>query len=302
MRAKRENNNNNKKDNRIELKNIGLSIALHVAVAALVVGVGKSEGDKHFVKEDTSPMKAVLWVSTGVKEKTDKPQLSKPVNLEKKSVVEETLPKKQGLNPGGVLETSENIVKIPKETKKAEEDPWIDELLSLEPLVQPYGEGKESTTIQDEKRRIVPAVEKVIETVEPGIKRSTLEPKPPLADNKQKINEQPIVARKEKKAQVENNEGKEEAYVDPYFAYRLTVAKHIQSKWRADSALSGSMCEIDISIMRDGTILMLHSLNGNSQVCDSAKMAIKRIKKLPSSPSDAVFEKLKRMSVRLTVR
>ena len=95
---------------------------------------------------------------------------------------------------------------------------------------------------------------------------------------------------------------KDEAYVDAVFTYRLDVARHIQSKWKVDPKLSGLECDIDISIMRDGTILMLNSLMGNDDVCESAKMAIKRIRKLPAAPTDSVFNQLKRMSVKLTVQ
>lgn len=72
MRADKANHKNNT-DNCIKLKNIGLSIMLHVVVAALVLGVGtRAEQTTDAAKDTSSPMKAVLWVSTGAKKKWSK--------------------------------------------------------------------------------------------------------------------------------------------------------------------------------------------------------------------------------------
>jgi len=303
MRAIREDNKKNNKENRLKLKSIGLSIALHIAVVALVVGVGKSEEGMGVSNEETTTMKAVLWVSTGAKEKQKEPQVVPPVKVDKKSIAEEPLPKSQVLNSADVSKVNDNVVKIPKEIKKVEDDPWLDELLALEPLEQPYdGESKNANLPTKEDEALEPIVESVMDVIDLDIDSPTLLVAEALGEDVSDIVEQqPISETQKEETHTDNNEVQEEAYVDPYFKYRLDVAKHIQRKWKANSVLSGLMCEIDISIMRDGTILMLHSLNGNRDVCESAKMAIKRIRKLPSTPSDEVYNKLKRMSVRLTV-
>ncbi len=314
MRATRKVYNNTERT--LELKSVGSSIALHVIFAALIFGVGVNT-KKPLIEKHEDPMKAVLWVSTGAK------KVAKPVL---KEVIDEGVTVK-GVEPAlGMPEQappqidkpSENVVKVPK--KKIEDDPWLDELLALEPIIQ-HVETVETVETVEPVEPVEPV--EFVEPIEPvkseasvaidSLNEALLEPEP-KADviNGQKAltgvdgveNEGAMSNQKpqEKKIKDDVVEKKEEAYVDPYFAYRLDVAKHIQSKWKANSELSGLKCDIDISIMRDGTILMLHSLIGDSRVCDSAKMAIKRIRKLPSAPNDDVFNKLKRMSVRLTVQ
>ncbi len=272
----------------LKLKSVGLSIALHVIFAALILGVGVS-AKKPLIEENEDPMKAVLWVSTGAK-KVAKPESKNASNgpATKKGaepVVE--IPEVAAV----IDKPDENVVKVQK--KKIEDDPWLDELLALEPIIQPV-EPVEPV-----------AVDNVDEAFfEPELKAEPIKEQATLASVDDVENESDTLNQNNQEQQIKDTvaEKKEEAYVDPYFAYRLDVAKHIQSKWKANPELSGLKCDIDISIMRDGTILMLHSLMGDSRVCDSAKMAIKRIRKLPSAPSDDVFNKLKRMGVRLTVQ
>jgi hypothetical protein len=275
----------------LKLKSIGLSIALHVIFAALILGVGAS-AKKPLIEEKEETMKAVLWVSTGAK------KVAKP---ETKNASNETTTSK---GVASVVEIPEvataidkpdgNVVKVQK--KKIEDDPWLDELLALEPIIKPVEPVEPVEPV---------AVDNIGESLfEPKLKKEIIKEQVALVGLDDFESESATLnqSNQEQKIRDAVAEKKEETYVDPYFVYRLDVAKHIQSKWKANPELLGLKCDIDISIMRDGTILMLHSLIGDSRVCDSAKMAIKRIRKLPSAPSDDVFNKLKRMGVRLTVQ
>lgn len=282
----------------LKLKSIGLSIALHVIFAALILGVGASP-KKPLIEEKEEPMKAVLWVSTGAK---------KVAEPETKNASNETTTRK---GVASVVEVPEvaaaidkpdgNVVKVQK--KKIEDDPWLDELLALEPMVKPIIKSVEPVEPVEHVEPV--AVDNIGESLfEPKLKKEIIKEQVALVGLDDFENESATLNQSNQEQKIRDSvaEKKEETYVDPYFVYRLDVAKHIQSKWKANPELSGLKCDIDISIMRDGTILMLHSLMGDNRVCDSAKMAIKRIRKLPSAPSDDVFNKLKRMGVRLTVQ
>lgn len=279
-------------EKKLEFKSVGSSIALHVIFAALIFGVGVNT-KKPLIEKHEEPMKAVLWVSTGAKE---------VAKLDLKDAIDESVKVKGGepileipvQAPPVIDKPNENVVKVQK--NKIEDDPWLDELLALEPIIQP---------VEPVKPKAPVAVDSLSETLfEPKLKKESTNGETALAGVGGVENEVAMLNQEhhEEKAKDDVAKNKEEAYVDPYFVYRLDVAKHIQSKWKANQELSGLKCDIDISIMRDGTILMLHSLIGDIRVCDSAKMAVKRIRKLPSAPNDDVFNKLKRMSVTLTVQ
>lgn len=264
----------------LNLKSVGLSILLHVGIVALVVGVGFNE-HKPLVKPEHKTMKAVLWVPTSMAKpvKQNVPEPAKDIVTETSSSSIPTEVKQKSSEPSEARFTDNAI-----EEEKVS-DPWLDELSALEPIEQPVN--------QPEPEKI-----KKNEVLEPKT-LSTTEGKHAV-DNHVVENEPEELEQAKPKEEVVLTQ--DEAYIDPVFAYRLDVARHIQEKWKVDSALSGYQCDVDISIMRDGTILTLNSLEGNDVVCRSAKMAIKRIRKLPAAPSNEIYQQLNRMSVRLTVQ
>ncbi|MBD78296.1 MAG: protein TolA [Crocinitomicaceae bacterium] len=267
-----------KTDNTLKFKSVGLSILLHIVLVGVVFGVGFKE-HKSQEKPEQSAMKAVLWIPTS----TPKATIQEPVEVPNKP---ELIKGVGDVSSPELLPTSDSDEKVNLDVQNDEKsppsDPWLDELSSLEPLEQSDMQENDSEIVSDSEPKEVDV---------PGIEDSIVS---------QPSNEFAQVKSDETKNTAELS--KDEAYVDAVFTYRLDVARHIQSKWKVDSKFSGLECDIDISIMRDGTILMLNSLMGNDDVCESAKMAIKRIRKLPAAPTDSVFNQLKRMSVKLTVQ
>lgn len=87
-----------------------------------------------------------------VKTEVVKPEVAKQVKMENNKDVIVPSPPLPEAKPVDALKPSDNVVKVPKE--KIEEDPWLDELLALEPLVQPYDVEHENAVKQFDEQGI----------------------------------------------------------------------------------------------------------------------------------------------------